>query len=126
MKLKDFIKLFLDLFDSNEKIDNMGIPRYREDKNQLWKIDKDKISEKEYIRLTQKEYKEKKNWFYNCQECARERYRMNTGWAQFCKKDAPTLYLGSSAGEYQARTGISINQIKSNEANINIIEGNPF
>ena len=59
-------------------------------------------------------------WQNSCVECNREQYLHNYGYAQFCKEHAPTIIMNCSPEEYERKYGISVNQIKSENANINI------
>lgn len=95
----------------NRVRDNM--PNWKYYKNGLWYIDKSKISERDYIKYT----KEKHGI---CEGCCIAEYRMNTGWAQFCEEHAPTMMMDTTPEEYEKKYGISLNQIRAEQANIKI------
>ena len=93
-----------------------GIPYSKGGTYGLRIIDTDKISLDEYVYRKTGDLSGQNP----CADCNREQYLHNYGYAQFCKKDAPTLIMNCSAEEYKREHGISIDQIKSENANINI------
>lgn len=108
------IKLLRKLF-TNREIEN-GVPYLRANKHSLRTINTEQITLEEYVQKFTGEL----GWQNSCSECNKEQYLHNYGYAQFCKEHAPTMIMNCSPEEYEKKYGISVDQIKSENANINI------